>query len=196
VITYRGTLEVPGELVQFVARLLARESALSAKGEVTGLWYSGKAHAQGGNIRAIFAPDGFPLRASPAEPGSVHDITAARARALPALYPAAAGLPALAGPGYDAAGTGIHIAVRQPPGGQDPGINTRARNARQRSLRCPGRTRVRPAHRQPRQDRRHHPRGPRPDPCRARLHHIKPPDHPSEPDAGGKMVTCLAIVRS
>jgi hypothetical protein len=116
-----------------------REPALSAKGEVIDLWYSGKAHAHGGNIQAIFAPDGFPLWASPAEPGSVHDITAARAHALPALYPAAAaGLPALADPGYDGAGIGIHIPVRQPPGGQDLDINTRARNALQRSLRCLG----------------------------------------------------------
>jgi hypothetical protein len=116
-----------------------REPALSAKGEVTGLWYSGKAHAHGGNIQAIFAPDGFPLWASPAEPGSVHDITAARAHALPALYPAAAaGLPTLADPGYEGAGIGIHIPVRQPPGGQGLDINTRARNALQRSLRCLG----------------------------------------------------------
>ena len=122
-----------------------REPALSARGEVTGLWYSGKAHAHGGNIQAIFAPDGFPLWASPGEPGSVHDFTAARAHALPALYPAAAGLPALAGPGYDAAGIGIHIPVRQPPGGQDLDINTRARNAPPAVAALPGRTRVRPA---------------------------------------------------
>jgi len=193
-----GTIIEPGR---------CREPALSAKGEVTGLWHSGKAHAHGGNIQAIFAPDGFPLWAWPAEPGSVHDSTAARAHALPALYPAAAaGLPTLADPGYDGAGIGIHIPVRQPPGGQDLDINTRTRNALQRSLRCPGRTRVRPAHRplagaaarhrQPRQDRRHRPRGPRPHPCRARLHHIKIADHLGESDAGGKMVTCLAKVRS
>jgi DDE superfamily endonuclease len=116
-----------------------REPAFSAKGEVVDLWYSGKAHAHGGNIQAIFAPDGFPLWASPAEPGSVHDITAARAHVLPALYPAAAaGLLALADPGYDGAGIGIHIPVRQPPGGQGLDINTRARNALQRSLRCLG----------------------------------------------------------
>ena len=116
-----------------------REPALSARGEVTGLWYSGKAHAHGGNIQAVFAPDGFPLWAWPAEPGSAHYITAARAHALPALYPAAAaGLPTLADPGYDGAGIGIHIPVRQPPGGQDLDINTRARNALQRSLRCLG----------------------------------------------------------
>jgi hypothetical protein len=116
-----------------------REPALSARGEVTGLWYSGKAHAHGGNIQAVFAPDGFPLWAWPAEPGSAHYITAARARALPALCPAAAaGLPALAGPGDDAAGTGIHIPAGQPSGGQGLDSNTRARNALQRSLRCLG----------------------------------------------------------
>jgi hypothetical protein len=52
------------------------------------------------------------------EPGSVHDITAARIHALPALCHAAArGLPALADPGYD--GVGIYIPVRQPAGAQD-----------------------------------------------------------------------------
>ena len=113
-----------------------REPALSAKGEVTGLWYSAKAHARGGNIQAIVAPDGFPPWAWPAEPGSAHYITAARARALPALCPAAAaGLPALAGPGDDAAGTGIHIPAGQPSGGLGLDSNTRARNALQRSLR-------------------------------------------------------------
>lgn len=85
------------------------------------------------------APDGFPLWVSAAEPGSVHDLTAARLHALPALYAAAAaGLPTLAGPGYDGAGLGIHIPVKQLPGGQDLDINNRTRNALQRSLRCLG----------------------------------------------------------
>jgi hypothetical protein len=102
-------------------------------------WRCGKAHAHGGNIQAVIAPDGFPLRVSGVEPGSVHDITAARIHALPALYRAAAtGLPALADPGYDGAGTGIHIPVRQPLGGRDLDINTRTRNALLRSLRCLG----------------------------------------------------------
>ena len=49
------------------------------------------------------------------EPGSVHDITAARIHALPALYlAAAADLPTLADPGYDGAGIGILIPVKQP----------------------------------------------------------------------------------
>jgi hypothetical protein len=108
------------------------------KGEVIDLWYSGKAHTHGGNIQAVTAPGRFPLWVSDVEPGSVHDITAARAHALPALYPAAAGLPALADPGYEGAGIGIVIPVRQPPGGRELDINNRTRNALQRSLRCLG----------------------------------------------------------
>jgi DDE superfamily endonuclease len=116
-----------------------KEPAVSAKGEVIDLWYSGKAHTHGGNIQAVLAPSGFPLWVSPAEPSSVHDLTAARAHALPALYRAAAtGLPALADPGYDGAGIGIHIPVKQPPGGRELDIDTRTRNAIQRSLRCLG----------------------------------------------------------
>ena len=116
-----------------------KEPALSVKGEVIDRWYSGKAHTHGGNIQAVAAPDGFPLWVSDAEPGSVHDITAARTHALPALYPAAAaGLPTLADPGYDGAGIGIYMPVKQPPGGQVLDINTRTRNALQRSLRCLG----------------------------------------------------------
>ena len=103
------------------------------------LWYSGKAHAHGGNIQAVIAPDGFPLWVSEVEPGSVHDITAARIHALPMLSRAAAtGLPALADPGYDGAGIGIHIPVKQPADGRDLDINTRTRNALLRSLRCLG----------------------------------------------------------
>ena len=59
------------------------EPAVSVKGEVIDLWYSGKAHCHGGNVQAVTAPDGFPLWISEVEPGSVHDITAARAHALP-----------------------------------------------------------------------------------------------------------------
>jgi hypothetical protein len=116
-----------------------KEPAISVKGEVIDLWYSGKARRHGGNIQAVTAPGGFPLWVSDAESGSVHDITAARIHALPALYHAAAhGLPALADLGYQGAGIGIHIPVKQPPGGRDPDLNTRTRNALQRSLRCLG----------------------------------------------------------
>jgi len=116
-----------------------KEPALSVKGEVIDVWYSGKAHCHGGNIQAVTAPGGFPLWVSEVEPGSVHDLTAARIHALPALYHAAAtGLPALADLGYDGAGIGVHIPVKQTPGGRELDIGTRTRNAIQRSLRCQG----------------------------------------------------------
>jgi DDE superfamily endonuclease len=116
-----------------------KEPAVGVKGSVIDLWYSGKAHAHAGNIQAVTAPDGFPLWVSQAKPGSVHDLTAARIHALPALYQvAAADLPTLADPGYEGAGLGILIPVKQPPGGRELDINTRTRNAIQRSLRCLG----------------------------------------------------------
>jgi hypothetical protein len=116
-----------------------RHKTLSVRGELIDVWYSGKAHSHGGNIQAVIAPDGFPLWVSGVEPGSVHDITAARIHALPALYPAAAaGLPTLADPGYDGAGIGIHIPVKQPADGRELDIDTRTRNALLRSLRCLG----------------------------------------------------------
>jgi DDE superfamily endonuclease len=116
-----------------------KEPAISVKGEVIDLWYPGKAHAHGGNVQAVLAPGGFPLWVSDGQPGSVHDLTAARTHALPAQYRAAAAdLPTLADPGYDGAGIGILIPVKQPAGGQELDINTRTRNALQRSLRCLG----------------------------------------------------------
>jgi hypothetical protein len=120
-----------------------KEPALSVKGEVIDLCYSGKARARpaptAGTSRPCPPPDGFPLWVRRVEPGSVHDITAARDPALPALYRAAAAdLPALADPGYDGAGIGIHMPARQPAGGQELDIDTRTRNALQRSLRCLG----------------------------------------------------------
>ncbi len=114
----------------------------------------------------------------------MHDITAARTHALPALYRAAAtGLPTLADPGYDGAGIGIHIPVKQPADGRELDINTRTRNAIQRSLRCLGergfallnqrwRT-LQHITASPSKISRHHPRRPRPHPFRARLHHMK-----------------------
>jgi hypothetical protein len=116
-----------------------REKTTSVKGESVDLWYSGKAHRHGGNIQAVASPTGFPLWVSPAEPGSVHDITAARIHALPPLYRSAAlGLPALADPGYQGAGIGIKIPAKQPEDGRDLDLGNRTRNALQRSLRCLG----------------------------------------------------------
>jgi hypothetical protein len=115
------------------------EPATSVKGQVIDAWYSGKAHRHGGNVQAVMRPDGLPLWAGPAEPGSVHDITAARWHALPALYRAAAsGMPALADSGYEGAGIGILTPVKKPAGNQELDIGTRTRNALLRDLRCRG----------------------------------------------------------
>jgi hypothetical protein len=54
------------------------EQTRSVNGQQIDAWYSGKAHAHGGNIQALSAPDGFPLWVSEVEPGSVHDMRAAR----------------------------------------------------------------------------------------------------------------------
>ena len=115
------------------------EPAVSVKGQVIDAWYSGKAHRHGGNVQAVMRPDGLPLWAGPAEPGSVHDLTAARRHALPALYRAAAlGMPTLADLGYDGAGIGILTPVKRPAGKQELNIGTRTRNALLRDLRCRG----------------------------------------------------------
>ncbi len=39
----------------------ALERAIGVKGEAIDPWYSGTAHAHGGNAQAVLAPDGFPL---------------------------------------------------------------------------------------------------------------------------------------
>ncbi|MFF4241471.1 transposase family protein [Actinomadura geliboluensis] len=114
-----------------------REQTTSVKGEMIDGWYSGKAHQHGGNIQALSAPCGFPLWVSDVEPGSVHDLTAARTHVLGALYTAAADdLPTLADLGYEGAGIGVFTPVKQPPGGQVLDADTRTYNALLRGLRC------------------------------------------------------------
>ena len=79
--------------------------------------YSGKHKEFGGNIQFLAAPDGTPLWVSQVEPGTVHDIVAARLHALPALYKAAAqGLPTLADSGYEGAGGGVLTPFKKRPG--------------------------------------------------------------------------------
>jgi hypothetical protein len=116
-----------------------RTETESVKGEVIDLWYSAKAHRHGGNVQAVALPGGFPVWLSDAEPGSVHDITAARLHAFPALYRAAArGMPTLADLGYEGAGIGIKTPVKHPPGGRELDVGTRTANALLRSLRSLG----------------------------------------------------------
>jgi hypothetical protein len=116
------------------------EKTTSVKGEQIDLWYSGKAHEHGGNIQALSTPTGFPLWISDVEPGSVHDLTAAREHLLGALYWAASqlDLPTLADGGYDGAGIGVHTPVKHPAQGQVLDVDTRTRNALLRGLRCLG----------------------------------------------------------
>jgi hypothetical protein len=115
------------------------ETVTSAKGEEIDAWYSGKKHRPGANVQAVMLPGGLPIWASAAEPGHVHDITAARAHALPLLYrAAAAGMPTLADGGYEGAGIGIHVPVKNPPGNQRLDPDTKTRNSLLRSLRSQG----------------------------------------------------------
>jgi hypothetical protein len=112
---------------------------VSRKGESIDVWYSGKSHDFGGNIQAVMRPDGFPVWVSDAEPGSVHDLTAAHGHALGALYAAAArGLPTLADPGYDGAGRGVYTPVKKPGDGRPLAVDNRAYNMLVRSMRAPG----------------------------------------------------------
>ena len=74
------------------------------------LWFSGKHKGHGGNVQVVCDPEGHPVAVSDVEPGSTHDLAAARATGfLGALYAAAAllGLLALADKGYDGAGAGV-----------------------------------------------------------------------------------------
>ena len=51
------------------------------------LWYSGKHKRHGGNIQVLTGPTGYPEWVSEVEPGSTHDITAARHHVLGAFVP-------------------------------------------------------------------------------------------------------------
>jgi hypothetical protein len=116
------------------------EQTTSVKGTQIDAWYSGKAREHGGNIQALSAPDGFPLWVSGVEPGSVHDLTAARTHVLGALYWASSqlDLPTLADGGYDGAGIGVFTPVKQPADGHELDLDTRTYNALLRGLRCLG----------------------------------------------------------
>lgn len=88
-------------------------------------WYSGKHQRHGGNVQILSDPTGFPVWTSPVEPGSTHDITAARAHVVPALCrSAAAGLPTLTDKGYTGAGIGIHVPFK----GRNLASDTATRN--------------------------------------------------------------------
>lgn len=116
------------------------EQTTSVKGEQIDAWYSGKHREQGGNVQALTDPDGFPLWLSEVEPGSTHDITAAREHVLGALYWAYShlNLPTLADGGYAGAGIGVHTPIKQPAGDQVLDVDNRTYNTLLRGLRCLG----------------------------------------------------------
>ena len=90
------------------------EPKLSRKGKQIDAWYAGKTHDFGGLIQALMNPRGIPLWVSEVMPGSVHDITAARALVLAILAPHLNDLPVLADGGYEGAGHGVLVPVKKP----------------------------------------------------------------------------------
>jgi DDE superfamily endonuclease len=114
------------------------EKTTSRKGKEIDLWYSGKRKDFGGNIQAVFYPDGRPMWVSDVLPGNVNDLAAARESVLGTLRLFAEAMPALADGGYEGAGHGVLTPVKKPAGMKELDINARTRNALIRSVRCLG----------------------------------------------------------
>lgn len=106
------------------------EQTTSVHGEQIDAWYSGKHRGPGGNVHALMDPDGFPLWVSEVEPCSTHDITAARAHVLGALYWAYShlGLPTPADGGYEGSGIGVFTPAK-PTDGHALDVDNRTHNA-------------------------------------------------------------------
>ncbi len=86
-------------------------------------------------MQILADPTGFPVWSSPVEPGSTHDITAARTHCLGALYKSAAdGVPTLADKGYEGAGIGVHSPIK----GRDLDIANQSYNTLLTALRAIG----------------------------------------------------------
>lgn len=114
------------------------EKTASRKGKEIDLWYSGKRKDFGGNIQAVFYPDGRPMWVSDALPGNVNDLSAARETVLAVIGPFADKMPVLADAGYEGAGHGILTPTRKLAVMKELDINARTRNALIRSARCLG----------------------------------------------------------
>ena len=114
---------------------LVRTDRVAARTQASNhLWCSGRHRAFGGNVQALTDHTGSPVWTAPVEPGSTHDITAARTHALPALYRSASlGLPTPADKDCTGAGIGIKVPAKNP----HPDPDTRWRNELISSMRAP-----------------------------------------------------------
>jgi hypothetical protein len=92
------------------------EKTLSRKGKEIDLWYSGKKKDFGGNIQALFYPDGKPMWVSDVLPGNVNDLAAARESVLAVIRLFADKMSALADADYEGAGHGVITLVKKPAG--------------------------------------------------------------------------------
>ena len=115
-----------------------REKTLGRKGTTIDLSYAGKTQDFGGNVQALLYPSGVPLWVSDGLPGNVHDLAAAREKILGVLRPFLDAMPVLADRGHEGAGHGVHVPVKKPAGVKELDIDTQARNALLRSVRCLG----------------------------------------------------------
>ncbi len=117
------------------------ETTTSAKGGPINSWYSGKRRAPGGNVQAVIRPDGLPIWVCDVAPGHRHDLTVARDAGVTGALNWAASqldLPTLADCGYEGAGLGIKVPVKQPVGGQVLTPANQAYNTLHRATRCRG----------------------------------------------------------
>jgi hypothetical protein len=117
------------------------ETTTSTRGETINSWYSGKRRAPGGNVQVVIRPDGLPIWVSDVAPGHRHDVAVARAAGVTGALNWAAsqlGLPTLADSGYEGAGQGIKVPVKQPAGGQVLAADNATYNALHRATRCRG----------------------------------------------------------
>jgi len=117
---------------------VGEQKKTSKKGKEIDAWFSGKAHEFAGNIQGLMTPSGIPLWTSEVHPGSVHDITMARAEVLGIVQHYLAELPILSDCGYEGAGHGVYVPVKQPKDGTELSDDIRAYNMLLRGLRFHG----------------------------------------------------------
>ncbi len=117
------------------------ETTVSVKGDTIDAWYCGKHRDFGGNVQAIMRPDGLPVWTSEVMPGHLHDLTCAQVQGITAALNWAASeldLPTLADSGYEGAGQGVKVPIKQPTGRQQLAPDNRAYNRLLRGLRWQG----------------------------------------------------------